>query len=169
MTILASVSVIGGACSLLLLLLFISSALPINPIFVDCFQLRVQFKGPKNDRFDTFMMKRIIELNEPTIIINGIIYTTGVAAGIPQQDKIIKDLIRPDWFSEDPKFDTPEQQEIMEIWHEARAKKRARQWSSKEWCYVVEAAVAKNGIDVEARREHPNIWAPDQWPIPNQQ
>tara|TARA_Y100000813_G_scaffold132583_1_gene95779 strand:- start:220 stop:324 length:105 start_codon:yes stop_codon:yes gene_type:complete len=33
---------------------------------------------------------------------------------------------------------------------------------------VIEAAIAKDGIDIEARREHPSIWPPHEWPIPPQ-
>ena len=142
--------------------------LPVHPVEAHCYDFRVYLKGPKSERFNNAYIKLIEEWEQPYSIRNGVVYTTYYGSGDENMDKFIMRTVRPEWFSDNPTFDTPEQRAIVEGWRETSVRENRREWSSKDWCHVIEAAIAKDGIDVEARRDHPNIWPPDKWPVPPQ-
>ena len=146
----------------------IHDRMPVHPVSAHCYQSRVHFKGPKSERFNKFYIKLIEEWDQPYSIRNGIINTTGYGSGDDNMNKFIQNNIRPEWFSDNPTFDTPEQKAIVERWRKTSARENLQPGLLKEWCHVIEAAIAKDGIDVEARREHPSIWPPHEWPIPPQ-
>ena len=165
---LISAALFVGVVAVLCIGIEIYDRLPVNPVSAHCFKSRVYFEGPKSGRFNTLYIKWIEEKDQPYFIRNGIIYTTERGSGDENMDKFIMWTIRPEWFSDNPTFDTPEQRAIVEGWRETSVRENRREWSSKDWCHVIEAAIAKDGIDVEARRDHPSIWPPDKWPVPPQ-
>ena len=166
--VLISVAVFVGAVTVFCVGIEIYGRLPVHPVSADCYQSRVYFEGPKSERFNKAYVKLIEEKDQPYSIRNGIIYTTWYGSRDENMDKFIKWAVRPEWYSDNPTFDTPEQRAIVEGWRETSVRENRREWSSKDWCHVIEAAIAKDGIDVEARRDHPSIWPPDKWPVPPQ-
>lgn len=166
--ILISAALFTGLVAVLCIGIEIHDRLPVHPVSAHCYKFRVYFEGPKSERFNTFYLKLIEEKGQPYIIRKGVIYTTYYVAGDANMNKFIQNNIRPEWFSDNPTFDTPEQKAIVERWRKTSARENLQPGLLKEWCHVIEAAIAKDGIDVEARREHPSIWPPHEWPIPPQ-
>ena len=160
--VLISVAVFVGAVTVFCVGIEIYGRLPIHPVSAKCYDFRVYFEGPKSERFNKFYIKLIEEWGQPYSIRNGIIYTTGYGSGDDNMNKFIQNNIRPEWFSDNPTFDTLEQKAIVERWRETSTRENLMENLSKDWCRVIEAAIAKDGIDVEARREHPSIWPPKQ-------
>jgi len=142
---------------------FLQAYLPINPVHAHCADFRVYFEGPKSKRFNELFIKKIEDWGQPYFIWKGVVYTTQYGSGDENMDKFIERHIRPEWFSDSPTFDTPEQKAIVEAFKNSSE----TQHLSWEWCRVIEAAIAKDGIDADARRKHPDIWPPQRWPIPD--
>lgn len=139
------------------------ATLPVHQIDPMCYGLRVSFTGPKSAQFIAVMERPSEYSEEPYITENDQVYTTRKGLPYPGMKSIVLNILMPGWSLMQPKPLSPEVEELVNAWKE---KDEAREDARKEWCHVVEAAVAKNGIDVEARRKHPNIWPPDVWPVP---
>ena len=148
--------------------IFVYEALPIHPVSAHCYQARIYLAGPKTRRFNNFMIKLIEERGQPFFLRNDVIYTTAYATGDENMDKFVKNNIRPEWFSDDPKFDTSHQSDIVEKWRTSSERENLKTSLSRDWCHVVEAAIARDGIDADARRQNPRIWPPDLWHVPRE-
>lgn len=142
---------------------YIYTLLPIHQIGVNCYSLGVVFEGPKSEEFIALFKKKLEERGEPYFLKDGHIHTTGDGIYYEQMSKIIMYEVRPEWFTDHPRFKNKTPEKIVNAWKSSEDRYSP---VSKEWCHVVEAAVARDGIDAKARREHPNIWPPDKWYVP---
>lgn len=158
---------IGSLAAILTVILggyYIWISMVIHQVDVHCYDFAVYFEGPKNDRFIKVMIREISKLGEPYQIRNHRVYSTGKGSYFEQMGKIIEYQVRPEWTRETPHFETTAEEQIVTAW-------RMSDFSSnreEKYCRFIEAAISRDGIDVKARRQHPDIWPPDQWPVPPQ-
>jgi len=158
---------LGAIIAMLAILIgaiYIHAWLPIHQVNVNCYDFRVNFTGPKAEKFISIVTKIIEDDRQPYFVRDDRIYSTEYGAHVDQIEKVIRYNVRGEWFSDTPTFENENQRRIVEEW---RASKESMN-VSKEWCRVIEAAIAKDGIDAEARRKNPDIWPPDQWPVPKE-
>lgn len=157
-----------AACTLLVqarVALYIVGVFPVNEPQFYCAGLNVHFDGPKSKPYIQGMIKYITAQGETYRVKGDHIYTTIQLADMDQQLTVIQSYVRPEWFAERPRFEDAKQERIVRAW-------RDQGWpypSSEKKCHLIEAAISKNGIDIEARRNNPRIWPRDQFPIPGDQ
>jgi len=137
-------------------------AFPIHQVPVDCYDFQVYFEGPKNQKYIKVMSNEIRKLGAPVKIKDDRVFTTGAGTRVDQVSKIIMYSVRPEWFRNPPTFENSEVENIVRIWSDNGESSNV----SAEWCHVLEAAIAKNGVDIEARRNNPRVWPRDKFPIP---
>lgn len=138
-------------------------SLPIHLVSVRCYSFGVYFDGPKNDKFIKVITEEISKRGEPYEVKDHRIYSTAKGSYFEQMRKIIKYKVRPEWRQENPNFESETEGRIVMTWLDDEGSTDEKE---KKYCHFVEAAVAKDGIDIEARRKHPEIWPPDVWPVP---
>lgn len=157
---------IGLIIAVILLIagLHIYWAFPIHQVSVDCHDFDVYFEGPKNQKFMDVFAEHIRKRNAPVIIKDERIFSTDNGVAIDQIDKVIMYKVRPEWFRALPNFEDPETERIFMAWVNSGKSRNV----NDKWCHVLEAAISKNGIDIEARRKNPRIWPRDKFPIPEE-
>lgn len=128
-----------------------------------CYGLAVFFEGPKSKRYLEGMSRFLSRSGAEYKIEGDQIFTTTEFVELGQPLAPIRNDVWPEWFSEKPWFETSEQQRIVEGWQ-----KNKKGNLNAHYCHLIEAAISKNGIDIEARRGNPNIWPRDKFPIPNE-
>lgn len=155
-----------GLCAIILLAiggLQIRLAFPVLQIDPKCHYSRVTFSGPKSERFVSTMVNEVEWREEPYSIRDNQIFTTGRGLPYDHMTSAILNTIAPGWSFSEPRPISPEAARLINTW---KKREESGADASNEWCHVVEAAVAKDGIDIEARRNHPEIWPPDVWNVP---
>ncbi len=156
---------IGGFFAFLAIGLFglhIWSSFLVHQVSVHCFDFAVYFKGPKNDKYIEVIAKIVADSGEPYEIRNHEVFSTAKGVAVDQIDKVIQYAVRPEWNIDAPKFKDAEEERIVRIW-------QTRDRSSinhDEYCHFLEAAISRNGIDAEARRQNPRVWPPHKWYVP---
>ena len=134
------------------------ATLPIHQIEPDCYSSRVTFNGPKPDRF-IYIMERAVEWREePYIVRNNQVFTTIKGLPYDRMTASVMSMISPGWSIGEPRPISPEAERLIDTW---KKKEASGDVAQKEWCHVVEAAVARDGVDIEARQRHPDIWPLD--------
>ncbi len=134
--------------------------LPIHQVSVHCYDFQVQFKGPKSEKYIKILSQEIQRLDQPVRIKNDRVFTTVAGTTVDQVRKVIMYRVRPEWFSDTPSFKNPKDEKIVRTWSQSDESRNV----SAKWCHVLEAAIAKNGIDIEARRKNPDIWPKEKFP-----
>ncbi len=138
-------------------------AFPIHQIPVHCYDFQVYFDGPKNQKYIEVMSNEIRKLGEPVKVKNERIFTTGAGASIDQVSKIIMYGVRPEWFRNPPTFEKEKEKMLVERWKNRTG--LSTDDKHKSWCHLLEAAIAKNSVDIEARRNNPQVWPRDKFPV----
>jgi len=139
-------------------------AFPIHQVSVHCYDFQVYFEGPKNQKYIEVMSNEIRKLGAPVKIKDDRVFTTGAGTRVDQVSKVIMYGVRPEWFRDPPTFEKEKEKILVERW-----KNRTRLSTDdkhKSWCHLLEAAIAKNGVDIEARRNNPRVLPRDKFPIP---
>ena len=144
---------------------YIDARQPTHQVSVDCYALHVYFEGQKSAEYLTAMAANLKYRKQPYIIKNDRIFST--IDGAYDEEEIYRFIIHeihPNWFSDHPTFENARVRALVETWK--NRENLSTDDGEKAWCRVIEAAISKNGIDAQARRDHPDIWPPDKFPVP---
>lgn len=136
----------------------------IHQFKVRCHSFDVYFEGPKAHKFIDEVTRLLQRQEEPYVVENDRVYTTMEGAHYEQASKIVRYLVHPEWFRKSPVFKNEEQERIVNTFKASTESTNV----SDEWCHFIEAAISKDGIDAETRRNHPRIWPPKKWHIPSE-
>ena len=139
--------------------------LPIHQVSADCDLGDVYFRGPKSEKFTTVVASILVSSGDAhSIEDNRIFASSGILS--PEIVSIIRQSVRPDLFSYEPQIHLAlAERRIVDEYLRISEDDR---YGSPEECRLLEAAIAKDGTDIEARRENPDIWPRDRFPLPDQ-
>lgn len=155
-TIAATMLVIGAA--------LIYMNLPIHQVTVRCIFSDATLSGPKSNKYLEVIAKKLNERGDVAVIKNDRVFSTVDGGYIEQLRKVVLYQVRSEWFEKPPVFETAQQKKIFMNWKAHKNTQTKDAYFTE--CRLIEAAISKNGIDIEARRNHPDIWPRDKFPIP---
>ncbi len=132
--------------------------LPIHQVSADCDLGDVYFRGPKSEKFTTVVASILLRSGDAhSVEDNRVFASSGILS--PEIVSIIRQSVRPDLFGYEPQIRlTLTERKIVDEYLRVSEDDR---YGSPEECRLLEAAIAKDGIDIDARRSRPDIWPDD--------